>query len=299
MAPSDPFTQLLVTLTQENNLPLIKSHFPDLPPSTPILHAIALQAIKSAHPDILSWCLAQGLRLPESSINNDLYFAACSSQSIPIFQVLVDHGFDLNAHTSEVIGCGTALVAAAFHQNLEFASWLLEHGQDPNGGFSCEAIVFAASDDNGSLAMVQLLLKHGLRLHGTGAAIGAAEKDDVAMLKLCLENGSGIEESEIWWLVPQDAGDVEGTALYRACRAGALGSVEFLVGRGANLGWRDERGRDCVAIAREMGRVEVVEWLKGRGLIKEVEGFRARELRMVDEKNWAWQGQLPDVFCVD
>jgi hypothetical protein len=75
--------------------------------------------------------------------------------------------------------------------------------------------------------------------------------------------------------------------------------VEFLVERGANLGWRDERGRDCVAIAREMGRVEVVEWLKARGLIKEVEGFRARELRMVDEKNWAWQGQLPDVFCVD
>lgn len=136
-------------------------------------------------------------------------------------------------------------------------------------------------------------------MHGTGAAIGAAEKDDVAMLKLCLENGSGLEESEIWWLVPQDEGDVEGTALYRACRAGALGSVEFLVGRGANLGWRDEKGRGCVAIAREMGRGEVVEWLRAKGLIKEVEGFRVRELRMVDEKNWAWQGQLPDVFCVD
>ncbi|PMD18278.1 hypothetical protein NA56DRAFT_249287 [Hyaloscypha hepaticicola] len=197
---NDPFTQLLITLTQENNLPVLKSHFPSLPPSTPLLHAIALQAIKFSHPAILTWCFTQGLRLPDSSINNDLYLAACTSQSIPIFQVLVDHGFDLNAHTSEVIGCGTALVAAAFRGNLEFAAWLLEHGQDPNGGFSCEAVVFAASPDNenGSLAMVQLLLKHGLRLHGTGAAIGAAEKNDVDMLKLCLENGSGMEESEIW-----------------------------------------------------------------------------------------------------
>ena len=211
----------------------------------------------------------------------------------------MDHGFDLNAHTSEVIGCGTALVAAAFHQNLEFASWLLEHGQDPNGGFSCEAIVFAASDDNGSLAMVQLLLKHGLRLHGTGAAIGAAEKDDVAMLKLCLENGSGIEESEIWWLVPQDAGDVEGTALYRACRAGAVRVVEMLLDRGADLGFRDELGRDCVGIARTEGRDEVVKVLMQRGLVHEQE-VRPRNTRIVSEENWAWMGkEMPDVFCVD
>jgi hypothetical protein len=145
--------------------------------------------------------------------------------------------------------------------------------------------------------MVDLLIKHGLKLQGTGAAIGAAEKDDVAMLRLCLENGAGLEEREIWWLVPMDEGDVEGTALYRACRAGALGAVQELVNRGADLQWRDERGRDCVGVAREMGRLEVIRWLTERGLVKEA--VRVRELRMVDERNWAWKGELPDVFCVD
>lgn len=138
-----------------------------------------------------------------------------------------------------------------------------------------------------------------MSLADTGAAIGAAEKDDVEMLRLCLENGCGVEDSGIWWLVPQDEGDLEGTALYRACRAGALGAVRELVRLGAEVGWRDARGRDCVEIAREMGRGEVLAWLRERGLVKEVEVRRERELRMVDERNWAWKGELPDVFCVD
>jgi hypothetical protein len=118
------------------------------------------------------------------------------------------------------------------------------------------------------------------------------------MLKLCLENGAGLEEREIWWLVPIDEGDLEGTALYRACRAGALRAVQELVSRGANLQWRDERGKDCVGIAREVGQLEVIKWLTERGLVKD-EVVMVRELRMVDESNWAWRGELPDVFCVD
>jgi hypothetical protein len=298
MAEED-FTQLIVTATQNGDLPLIKSHFPTLPPSSPILHSIALAAVSSYHPEILHWCFSQGFRLPSSSLNSDFYHAASASQSIPIFQILLANGFDLNAHTSEFFGCGTALVVAAVHGNVPFARWLLENGQDPNAGYSCEALVYAIGGEHRSLAMVELLVRHGMRLADTGAAIGAAEKNDVEMLRLCLQNGCALEESEIWWLVPQDEGDLEGTALYRACRAGALGAVRELVHLGAELGWRDGRGRDCVEIAREMGRVEVLGWLKERGLMKEVEVRRDRALRMVDERNWAWKGELPDVFCVD
>jgi ankyrin repeat protein len=297
MAAEDHFTQLLVTATQNGDLPLIKSHFPTLPPSSPILKAIALASLSSHQPEILRWCFTQGFCLPPSSLNSDFYHSACASQSPTIFQVLVENGFDLNSHNSEFFGCGTALVVSAVHGNISFARWLLENGQDVNASFSCEAIVYAVGGENRSLEMVDLLIKHGLKLQGTGAAIGAAEKDDVAMLRLCLENGAGLEEREIWWLVPMDEGDVEGTALYRACRAGALGAVQELVNRGADLQWRDERGRDCVGVAREMGRLEVIRWLTERGLVKEA--VRVRELRMVDERNWAWKGELPDVFCVD
>jgi ankyrin repeat protein len=298
MAAEEHFTQLLVTATQNGDLPLIKSHFPTLPPSSPILKAIALASLSSHQPRILTWCFTQGYRLPGSSLNSDFFHAACASQSSAIFQVLVENGFDLNAHNSEFFGCGTALVVAAVHGNVEFARWLLENGQDVNAGFSCEAVAYAVGGENRSLEMVELFIKHGLKLHGTGAAIGAAEKNDIAMLRLCLEKGSGLEEREIWWLVPMDEGDLEGTALYRACRAGALAAVQELVNRGADLQWRDEKGRDCVRIAKEMGRSEVLRWLKERGLVKE-EVVRVRELRMVDERNWAWKGELPDVFCVD
>jgi ankyrin repeat protein len=295
----DDFTQLLIAATTTGNLPLIKSHFPSLPPSTPILKSIAISAAKSNQPEILTWCLSQGYSLPSQSLNNELYHAACDSQSIAIFQVLVNHGFDLNAHTSEMYYCGTALVAACMHGNLELAKWLLGNGQDPNAEFSYEALVYAVSGENRSVEMVELLLEHGAKLQGTGAAISAAEKDDVAMVELCLENGCEIEESEMWWLGSRDEGDVEGTALYRACRAGAVRVVEMLLDRGADLGFRDELGRDCVGIARTEGRDEVVKVLMQRGLVHEQE-VRPRNTRIVSEENWAWMGkEMPDVFCVD
>jgi hypothetical protein len=293
----DDFTQLLVAATTTGNLTLIKSHFPSLPPSTPILRSIAIEAAKSNQPEILTWCFSQGYSLPSESLNSEFYHAACDSQSIPIFQVLVNNGFDLNAHTSEFFGCGTALVVASVHGNVDLARFLLENGQDPNTRFGCEAVAYAVSGPNRSVGMVELLLKHGIKLQGTGAAICAAEKDDVAMLKLCLENGCGIEEREMWWVAPRNEGYVEGTALYRACKAGAVRAVEMLLDRGADVGFRDELGRDCVGIARLEGREGVLRVLRGRGLVPELE-VRWRN-RMVDEANWAWRGEMPDVFCVD
>jgi len=185
------------------------------------------------------------------------------------------------------------------HGHVELARWLLDNGQDPNAEFSYEALVYAVSGENRSVEMVELLLAHGAKLQGTGAAISAAEKDDVAMVELCLENGCEIEESEMWWLGARDEGDVEGTALYRACRAGAVRVMGMLLDRGADVGFRDELGRDCVGIARLEGRDEVVKVLMQRGLVREQE-VRPRNTRIVSEENWAWMGrEMPDVFCVD
>jgi hypothetical protein len=52
-----------------------------------------------------------------------------------------------------------------------------------------------------------------------------------------------------------------------------------------------------VGIARLEGREEVLKVLKARGLVSDLE-VRWRN-RMVDEANWAWRGEMPDVFCVD
>jgi hypothetical protein len=293
----DDFIQILVAATTAGNLALIKYHFPSLPPSTPILKRIAIEAAKSNQPEILTWCFSQGYSLPSQSQNSEFYHAACDSQSTPIFRVLIDNGFDLNTHTSEFYGYGTPLVAACVHGNLDLARFLLENGQDPNAGFTCETWAYAVSGPHRSLEMVELLVKHGANLQGTGAAVVAAEKDDVAMLRLCLENGCGIEENEMRWLMSGDEVVFEGTALYRACKAGAVMAVEMLLDRGANVRFRDELGRDCVGIARLEGREEVLKVLKARGLVSDLE-VRWRN-RMVDEANWAWRGEMPDVFCVD
>lgn len=185
-------------------------------------------------------------------------------------QVLLRHGFDLNAHESEYIG--DALVTSTRQGHVEFTRFLLEHGQNPNTHHTVypgelEAITYAIAFENASLEILRLLLEHGAEIEGTGAAIAAAEVGNLEALEMLVEHGVDLEESIFWGIDTQDNPfDSEGTALYRACRCGQSKAAEFLLSIGANGNARDAPGRSCVDVARERGHENIIDLL-GRHLI--------------------------------
>ena len=154
---------------------------------------------------------------------------------------------------------------------MALAKFLLENGMSPNLDRTCNeetAIIWAVARDNSSLEIVKLMLDYGLHRHGTGAAIAAAEVENMEALALLLDNEFDIEEVTAWWgMWPDDESygyDTRGTALYRACRAGKEQAARYLLGRGANPRAKDQEGTSCLDIARARIHENIVTLLEER-----------------------------------
>jgi ankyrin repeat protein len=233
------------------------------------LDKIAQEAARKKQPQILEWCYDQGWAPPRESFNDPFFFAAITGESIAIFQVLLDHGWDLNAHESEA--CGDLLASAVIWGSYDFAKWLLEHGHrvDPHdpvhGPSSLSATV---RGETASIEMLKLLLDHGCDLKESGAGVAAADEGNLEALRLLLDRGVDIEDREMSWYPFNDDEPYEstGTALYRACRQGQLECVKLLLDRGADAQAKDDGGMSCISVAKERGYQDVVKLLEERGV---------------------------------
>lgn len=246
---------------------LYQSTGPEKQPS--LLAHIAAQAAGKAQLDILDWVFSEGFRVAPGSLNNEFYHQACYAQSLAVWKTLVKNGLDLNGHHSEVVG--DALSLAAYYGNVEIARFLLENGQDPNeawGGYDdLEPGVAALAGKKPSVEILWLMLQHGWRQGRSAAHIAAAELGNMEALELLVEHGADLEEASGWWT---NCGIVEveqwGTALYRAAYKGQRKPVMYLLGKGANVHFRDEMGRSILWAAKQGGNEEVVELVKLAGL---------------------------------
>lgn len=268
----DPDAELLAEL-----LPKVKAgDLPGLiaasPLSPTILTKIAVAAIKTPQHDIFSWTFTQDPTLLQETSNNAIYNAACSSLSMPIFKILVDQGLDLNTYHS--LYYGDALTCACMHGNVTLVKWLLDNGHDPNLGRRCgdrPAIVWAVTcpQPKGGNEILHLLLKHQVKVEETGAAIAAAEKDNLDALVLLLNAGAGLEEKVRWWGAERQSNDEEGTALFRACVKGRAQTVEYLLGRGAKKDTEGYEGSSCWDVAEKARFVDVLRLLHTMGVTVE------------------------------
>lgn len=275
MLSREHITDQLLAAIESGDLTLVKSLYSPLDSPGESLDEIAQQAALHGRPSVLEWCFQQGFTFPAESLNHSLYHAAIAGKSPAIFQVLLDHGFDLNAHWTEYFG--DALVAACGDGNIPLVRFLLENGQDPNSGHCwycglealCWAIVSDKPDQPTKMEVVRLMLDHGTTLKETGAAIAAAETGNLEILKMLLERGGSglLEETVIWWdITDRESIDSEGTPLYRACRAGKDEVARFLLDQGADGRSRDKTGRSCLDVAKAEGHDDVVKSLKERGI---------------------------------
>lgn len=92
----------------------------------PTITDIATVAAAKSQPSVLAWCFDKGFSQPASSITNEFFLAVLDSHSVPVCQVLLDHGFDFNQHHFDV--GGNVLISSITDGDLETARWLLEHG---------------------------------------------------------------------------------------------------------------------------------------------------------------------------
>lgn len=234
------------------------------------LEQIAKQAARKGQPQILEWCYSQGWNPKSPSFNDEFFMEVCSGASTAIFQVLLDHAWDLNAHETEA--SGDALASAIMNDNYELAKWLLQHGHraNPKDGIYGDSAVFTAiKEDPTSLKMLRLLLQHGVDLKGLGTVMLAGNEGNLVALELLLDYGVDTEDRTVQWY-PFDGDeenpyDSEGTALYRACRQGHLECVRLLLQRGANAQAKDDGGTSCLAVAKQRGYDAMVKLLEESG----------------------------------
>ncbi|KAH7410380.1 ankyrin repeat-containing domain protein [Phaeosphaeria sp. MPI-PUGE-AT-0046c] len=235
------------------------------------LEEIARQAASSGQADIIEWCYTQGWAPKSPSFNDRFYICTIDGASPTVFQVLINHGWDINAHETETVG--DALACAISTENYNFAKWLLDHGHRPTpidsnyGNSSVSELIKEGSKS--SFKILKLLLDYRIDLKDEGMVMVAANYGHLRFLESLLDYGVDTEDRAPQWY-PFDGDEdnpyaTEGTGLYRACRQGHLDCVRLLLDRGANAQAKDDSGTSCLAIAKERHHDDIVELLLHHG----------------------------------
>ena len=128
---------------------------------------------------------------------------------------------------------------------------------------STSAITAAA--ERGRIDFLDLLVKHGAKISGSGALAGAAEKKHVDAVAWLLNRGADIDEVGV-----RDYGDrrkrkYEGTALHKAAANGDIEMAKLLVSHKARLDIKDPVDRTPLTRALDEGYHEVAEYLRSVG----------------------------------
>ena len=162
----------------------------------------------------------------------------------------------------------TPLLIAARHGNLDALRCLLDHGASLNeenefvvqGRYDC---IFAGNQPpimwaflNGHVKAVEVLLTEGAKLDRVANCMAhAAKSGSVAMLKVLLKHGAGINEPDY----------LSCTALHYAAEFGQVEATKFLLGQGARIEVKNGRRANALHEAVHNGHVKVIKELLASG----------------------------------
>ena len=179
-----------------------------------------------------------------ATITPPIAMAAVRGECLPVFELLVDYGWDING---PVMGGQTAL--SAFVKNEALLKWFLEHGADPNLGPPSNPQPDSVPVPNSGSTL--------------NCAASVATPD---VFDLLLRYGAKLENSQPLHMAAASQEDSERIPL-----------MEYLIGKDVNVNGSDEaRGFHAVGpplfYAIRQGQVEKVRWLLGHGADPRVEG---------------------------
>ena len=188
---------------------------------------------------------------------------AAQAGKLGVATLLIDRGADVNARA---VNGSTPLFSAAEADRAAMTRLLLDRGADPNIPGRAGLRPLAAAAFNGSEESVALLLKRGadanaLDDEGKSAMVYAAGRAYAPIVGLLIAAGVDVNRryshdlTALMWAAGHDASagvdDVDAT-------------LEMLIGHGARLDLKDDRGKTAADIARELGHEQAAKLLEGK-----------------------------------
>ncbi|CZR67757.1 uncharacterized protein PAC_17656 [Phialocephala subalpina] len=233
--------------------------------SRDVLNAGLSLAVKAANIKISEFLLARGAEITSAVVGS-----AVKARSQAIFKLLVDHGWQVNAP----FGAGHVVLPKVVGDK-QLTRWLLDTGADPNLGAPMWGDIQTDSPPNpnshealnraagiSSMAIFDLLVQHGAKIENCSALHSAAasqsrEAECVSMISHLLDLGFDVNGLD----------DVHGPyafgrPLHYAVRSRNLGSVRYLLERGANPNLRNQMGDSAYDEAVRRRFFEAVELFK-------------------------------------
>ena len=217
-------------------------------------------AARNGHAKIVALLLSKG-----AEIDRETVWAASASQSIPVFQALLDTGWDPNWTLSHA---GSALTRAVINDNLALVDFLLEHGSDPTEAECIQThSMLATAAIFASTGVVGRLLAHGLPVKQSGALEAAAYYGKSEMIEYLLDHGADVDEiADNDWTSASEREAGLGSALHSAAIRGQKEAVHLLLERGADSALQDTKGKTAMQKTSENGHSEIVELLRRQGV---------------------------------
>ena len=224
----------------------ISTSLPPRPPETDPAKLL-LSALTYRDVDKVRDILTQHPELVNQPINKELpLWRACASRSLPIVQVAVEKGANLNVPNAQH---QTALWTAVISDNLDIVKYLIDKGADPKAlQDDGETLLWAA----GSKPMAELLISAGVdpkhkNINKDTALHQACRFSIVDVVRVLLDNGLDIEAQGNWDMRPIHSSASSLTGDSRPV-------LKLLLDRGANINSHGFNGQtvfhECVLFNR-------------------------------------------------
>ncbi len=213
--------------------------------------------------DIARLLIDKGVKLQSEGLGGALYWAArCGKKQI--VELLIARGMDVDSrdYKNEEI----AIIGAMERKHYDVVKLLLEHGADPDAEHRYDGSLLRQAAEVGDQDLVKLILekknenktneqktRHGVAMNpksskpkpkSTGALAEAAEKGNLAIVKLLVDSGVDINEQ---------SGERKGNPLMVAAAFGKIEVLTYLLEKGADIAARDSKGSTALLYAASAG----------------------------------------------
>ncbi|KAF5615412.1 ankyrin [Fusarium sp. NRRL 52700] len=189
---TDSLKDRLIALASTGDTNKLKTLFStnEQRPSQETIQEALTTAVKNYQYDAVRFLL---LRSRSTPLNEETVRAGINTGSIPLMQALLTK--DPSAINMQFDMRGTPLIVACMgRQHVDFLRFLLEAGADPNQEPDAAAYPLAlVAGLYKDTAAVDLLLKYGAKIEGSGALAAAARRGNEVMMGYLLEKGARLE----------------------------------------------------------------------------------------------------------
>ncbi len=166
--------------------------------------------------------------------------AVLQGRSLEVYKMMIPAGFKLNRDFGFAGG-----PLSWVGDDVPLAAYLLEHGANPNNEVQSgtyQPLALAARNANDNPEMIELFIRHGAQIDGSGALLVAAAYGNLEAARCLISHGANVNLHR-WRDTLIIKPNREETALHRAIRGRHEALATLLLESGADMSPRDAHGK--------------------------------------------------------